>query len=63
MNSSSLGCEVAIARAYDDSGVIRPLAMKLNEVLSVKGQDGATLGDSIVQDFCVTDALPSLAGL
>jgi hypothetical protein len=58
MNSLTLVGEVAIARAYDDSGMIRPPVMELNEVLSVQRDDGALLGNGLVQDSFVVDAMP-----
>jgi hypothetical protein len=49
--------EAAIAGANVDASMCRPLAMKLNEVLSVEYQDGAPVGEGVVQDLRIADAL------
>ncbi len=55
MDSLGLRGKVAIAGTNDDSAMLSPLAMKLNEVLSVECQVGALFGAGVLQDLRITD--------
>jgi hypothetical protein len=63
MDPARLGAEVVIAHADDDSRMMRPPSMELNEVLAIEGEDRAPIGDGTVENISVAHALTSLACL
>jgi hypothetical protein len=56
MNPAALRGEIAIAGAGHDAGMYRPLAMELDEVLPVEGQDRTPFGGGMSQDIRIADA-------
>ncbi len=58
MDPAGLRGEVAIAGTDHDAGMFRPLAMELDEMLPVEGQDGTPFRDGLRQDIRIADALP-----
>jgi hypothetical protein len=56
MDTAGLRSEIAIAGAGHDAGMFRSLAMELDEMLPVEGQDRTPFGGGMSQDIRIADA-------